>query len=92
MTKVPHAPNHGRDPLLPRGTDRCRCTVCGLYFTSSYAFSRHRIGKVGIPGRRCLMPEELSRRGWIQIPSGHWATRARRHKPLKPDPSPKEGV
>ena len=67
--------NHGRDPMLPRGTQRCRCPTCGLYFASGYAFGLHRVGKVGTPGRRCLTVDELTRRGWAQIPTGHWVTR-----------------
>ena len=72
-----HAPNYGRDPMLTRGTGRCRCTVCGLYFASGYAFGLHRAGKVGTPGRYCLSAAELTRRGWAQTESGHWITRRR---------------
>lgn len=69
--------DYGRDPMLTRGTGRCRCPTCGLYFASGYAFGLHRVGKVGTPGRRCRTPEELTARGWSQIATGHWVTRAR---------------
>jgi hypothetical protein len=63
------------DPMLPAGTDRCRCTACGLYFGSSYGFDQHRTGPY--PGRRCRTVEELRARGWSINASGHWTTSKR---------------
>lgn len=70
------------DPMLPFGADKCRCTACGLYFNSSYAFERHR-GNQG-----CLTVEELRRKGWGVVATGHWVPRAVREKPKFHAPSP----
>lgn len=60
------------DPMLPRDSDRCRCTVCGLYFRRTSTFDAHRIGRVGTPARRCLSPDELAARGWSVDAQGYW--------------------
>lgn len=60
------------DPMLPRGTDKCRCPSCGEYFNTTYAFDQHRKGKLGTPERRCLSVLEMSSSRWTQKPSGHW--------------------
>jgi hypothetical protein len=62
----------GRDPMLPRGRDKCWCDQCGLYFNSSGAFAKHLTGIVGTPERRCLSVRQLRNRGWTQTASGHW--------------------
>ena len=71
------------DPMLRPGTDRCKCTVCGLYFNSTTAFTKHRQGPfapVGDPDtRRCMTVDELKRRRWVQSETGHWQTMAPRH-------------
>jgi len=65
------------DPMLPKYTDKCRCMECGLYFNSSGAFTRHRVGEyapINQPDtRRCLTVEVLRRRRWAQTETGHWA-------------------
>ena len=66
--------NH-RDPMLPHGTDKCRCPACGLYFNSTFAFDSHRIGRV-TSGRRCRSGDELLAMGWSQSQTGHWITEA----------------
>lgn len=30
------------DPLLPIGTNRCRCTICGAYFGGVGGFAAHQ--------------------------------------------------
>ena len=61
------------DPMLPKYTDKCRCMECGLYFNSSGTFTRHRVGEYAPFSRRCLTVDELKRRKWGQLESGHWA-------------------
>lgn len=82
------------DPMLRPGTDRCRCTACGLYFNSGGAFSRHRIGPYAPIGqtetRRCLTAAELTSRGWSVNETGHWVTEAKAaaaQERLKADPA-----
>ena len=67
--------NH-HDPMLPHGSDKCRCSTCGEYFNSTGAFSRHLVGKVGTPERYCLSSDQLTARGWTKNKTGHWITRA----------------
>jgi hypothetical protein len=64
--------------MLPRGTDRCRCTVCGEYFGSTYAFDMHREGPyvpiTKISQRRCRTRAEMAFKGMFLKPSGHWVS------------------
>jgi hypothetical protein len=73
IANTPYLPDPG-DPMLPRGSDHCRCLGCGEYFNSTYAFSEHRVGRVGTPERRCLTAVERRSAGWKQGPLGHWLT------------------
>ena len=70
------------DPMLPHGTDKCKCSVCGLYFNSTFAFSQHLRGPV--TARVHYTPQQMLRRGWFKTATGHWATERRggkgRHK------------
>lgn len=51
------------------------CPTCGELFASNFAFSEHRVGKIGVL-RRCLVPGDLLARGWAK--TGHfWRTPAR---------------
>lgn len=59
-------------PLLPPGTDKGRCPACWEYFNSTYAFDRHRVGRIGTPERRCLAVLEMQSSGWTKGPKGHW--------------------
>lgn len=68
------------DPMLPHGSDRCRCSVCGLYFRRTSTFDAHRIGRPGTPARRCLSSDELAARGWSRDSLGYW----RRPGPNRP--------
>lgn len=71
------------DRLLPRGTDKCKCSTCGFYFGSTYAFDRHRKGGVG--SRTCMAERDLAISGWRQDANGHWRTPARTAKsPIPP--------
>lgn len=65
-----------RDPMLPHGSDKCRCTVCDLYFNSTHGFDAHRIGRYGVD-RQCRTPEEMRAGGWSINRTGHWITRTR---------------
>lgn len=62
------------DPMLPGGTDRCRCTVCGEYFGGSGTFALHRVGGWKDHGkdRRCLSVAEMTELGWLHNVTGHW--------------------
>lgn len=93
------------NPMLPPGTGRYQCTVCGLYFTSAYPFGKHRVGSFGTlrqPGtRRCLTVDEMRAAGFEQIESGHWSSGAKpasltkrhpRQPAISPDPGVSSGV
>lgn len=46
---------------LPLRGNRCRCSACGRYFNSVYAFDLHRVGTY--PHRRCLGLVEMLAKG-----------------------------
>lgn len=50
--------------------DRCRCSGCGEYFTTTSTFDRHRKGPY--TDRRCLTASELQELGWSKNPFGFW--------------------
>jgi hypothetical protein len=55
--------------------DRCRCSSCGLYFNSTAAFDKHRVGSWrGVADRRCLAIAEMKDRGMAVNASGYWVT------------------
>ena len=58
--------------MLPGGTDKCQCPTCKLYFNSTHAFDKHRIGK--LPHKSCLPIAVMQSCGWTQGPKGHWRT------------------
>jgi hypothetical protein len=62
------------DPMVPRGSAKCRCTDCGEYFRSGYGFSLHRVGnwENGGANRRCLSIDEMYSAGWEKSQTGHW--------------------
>ena len=70
------SPN-ARDPMLANGSDRCRCPSCGLYFNSTFAFDRHRKGRIGTSERRCMAADELTASGWCRTETGHWISARR---------------
>jgi len=56
------------DPMLPVGSNRCRCAGCGRYFTTVGNFDRHqKMRDDGTP--ECLDPSE---RGLILNDGGYW--------------------
>ena len=62
-------------PRLTGG--RCQCSQCGLFFTGTREFDRHRTGSFGEIGqcngdRRCLSVPELEARGWQMTERGFW--------------------
>lgn len=70
-----------RDPMLPLGSDKCRCSACDEYFNSSGAFAKHRVGPfapINEPDtRRCLTVSEMEAKGWARNQTGHWITSKR---------------
>jgi hypothetical protein len=57
-------------PVL-RG-DQCQCPNCGLLFTSTNAFDRHRVSSPSSSPRRCKAEEELRAIGWTPNDFGFW--------------------
>ena len=58
--------------MLPPGTDRCKCTLCGKYFNSTSAFDKHKVGKIGTTTRRCKTESEMLQGGMVTNKTGHW--------------------
>jgi len=85
------------DPLLPPGTDKCRCPSCGEYFRSSGTFALHRVGSWENRGsnRRCLTVAEMESRDWLKDELGYWIRKKRLHLPDfsrdEPRPAPEIG-
>jgi len=69
------APNPN-DAKLPFYSDRCKCSVCGEYFNSTYAFTKHRTGTYQPSNRRCLSVAEMRAAGWSVNATGYWRTEA----------------
>lgn len=61
------------DPMLPHGSDKCKCAACGEYFNSTYAFDKHRYGPY-TSGRNCGSRDQMMGMGMVQAPSGHWVS------------------
>lgn len=63
---------------VPRLTGgRCQCAACGLYFTGTREFERHRLGAYAEIGRRngsrrCMSLEELEAHNWRRTDRGFW--------------------
>jgi hypothetical protein len=71
----------------PRLTgSRCLCRACGERFNSTAAFDRHRVDAVS-GFRRCLISEEMTRRGMTRNAAGFWITKERSKHRVKPMPS-----
>ena len=51
--------------------DRSQCAACGLLFTNSSSFDKHRTGSY-VSGRRCKTTDELRAMGFEPNASGHW--------------------
>ena len=52
--------------------DHCWCRPCGLYFNSTHAFDKHRVGEY--PARRCLSVAEMLAKGMALNATGWWVT------------------
>jgi len=54
--------------------NRCQCTGCGEYFTSTRAFDRHRVGNYTQPRqpstRRCMTAAEMDAAGFVRNARG----------------------
>lgn len=59
-----------KDKKLTIGTDKCKCSVCGKYFNSTYAFDKHRTGPYGWNTRRCYSTIEMEEIGMVD--KGYW--------------------
>ena len=62
--------DRGGEPMLPSGSNFCKCSQCGLYFRTVKAFDAHRIG-VGRE-RGCLPEAECPGLGLERDPQGYW--------------------
>ena len=51
--------------------DRNQCQGCKVYFNSTTAFDKHRVGEFG-GGRRCLSEDEMLAKGMVLGASGFW--------------------
>lgn len=48
------------DPMLPVGSNYCKCGACGEYFGGANAFAKHRIKNAG--GGLCVPPSDVRNR------------------------------
>jgi hypothetical protein len=53
--------------------DHCQCRSCLLYFNSTSAFDKHRVGEYAT-SRRCLSVTEMLAKGMAQNATGWWVT------------------
>lgn len=53
--------------------DHNQCPTCGLYFNSTVAFDKHRVGEHG-KNRRCLSVEEMKAKGMVLNADDWWVT------------------
>ena len=64
--------------------DRNQCRGCGEYFNSTRAFDKHRVGRYATETkpntRRCLTPEEMTKKGMLQSEDGFWITKKKLQK------------
>lgn len=57
-----------RDPMLPVGSNRCKCVGCGRYFGGVSGFEAHqRVAKSG--DVECRDPAEV---GYVVNEAGYW--------------------
>ena len=59
--------------------DRCLWRACGLYFTTTSTFDKHRVGRMD--NRRCRCAQELTDAGWSQNKHGFWMRPAKASNP-----------
>jgi hypothetical protein len=58
------------DPMLPPGSNFCKCATCGNYFLNYKAFDAHRIGAA--EDRGCLPTPEYPVSGLTLDSRGYW--------------------
>jgi hypothetical protein len=61
--------------------DRNQCRGCALYFNSTYAFDKHRIGEHGV-SRRCASLEQMHTKGMVLGNGGFWRGSVMAHEAL----------
>jgi hypothetical protein len=54
--------------------DRNQCPTCSEYFNSTFAFDKHRTGRIGID-RRCMTPTEMLEHGMSKNEAGFWVSK-----------------
>ncbi len=54
-----------RTPKLWHGGERCECSVCHQFFSTTANFDAHRQGPYD-GERRCLSPAEIAAKGYIE--------------------------
>ncbi len=69
-TRNSHYRERDGDPMLPSGSNFCKCSHCDLYFRTVKAFGAHRIG-VGLD-RSCMPEAECPGLGLERDPQGYW--------------------
>jgi len=56
--------------------DICQCPACKLYFKSTAAFDKHRVGSYTPPTeRRCMTEKEMRESGMDTNARGLWVTK-----------------
>jgi len=80
--------------------DRNQCPGCSLYFNSSYAFDKHRLGDHQLGTRACLSVAAMAAKGMILNAAGFWCGKAmpasvivkkeHEHGTTSPHPAPSE--
>ena len=64
------------------GAFRNQCGRCRNYFNSNTAFELHRTGKHGVD-RRCMTPEEMTKKGMAVNADGFWVSELFTKLPFK---------
>ena len=62
------------DKKLTHGTDHCICPACRLYFNSTAAFDKHRVGVYQPDERRCFSITQMREIGMEVNAKGYWGT------------------
>jgi hypothetical protein len=62
-------------PELRLGSSMCDCGECGLRFSRTSTFDKHRVGRHEPLERRCLTPDEMRAKGMVER-NGVWGNKA----------------
>lgn len=65
-----------RQPKLWEGGERCMCSVCGMFFSTTGNFDAHRTGDY-TAGRTCLSSLEFEAKGYVEK-DGVWVQNVKR--------------